>query len=77
MCMKTRKFHVVRVDDLKPLVGQEIADALRAGELLYVTRPERKDVILVDMAVCGYPQDVNNPQGLCQVPRERPTLYAV
>ena len=59
MCMKSRKFHVVRVDDLKPLVGQEIADSLRAGELLYVRRTESKDVILVDMAVCGYPQDIH------------------
>jgi hypothetical protein len=60
MCLETRKFYVVRVNDLKPLRGHEIAEAYDAGELVYICRADRKDVPLVDMGVGGRPQLIHS-----------------
>ena len=65
MCLISRKFHVCRVEDLKPLRGEELAEALDAGELVYVRWPERQHVIMVDVGVRGYPQDAHGSYTGC------------
>lgn len=65
MCPKTRKFYVLRVEDHKPLRGQEIAKSLDAGELLYVRDFPGNHVILVGEGQKRYPQDNHSSYTRC------------
>lgn len=56
MCLKLREFDVIRVDDLKPLWGQELAESLDAGDLVYVRERGSHDVLIVGEGIAVHPQ---------------------
>jgi len=56
MSQKTRKFYVLRVEDLKPVVWEHAAETLEPDDLIYVVCPEIKSVTLTDMRIGVTPQ---------------------
>jgi hypothetical protein len=50
------EFYAVRVEDLKPLCGHQIAEVCDSDEIIYLISADRKDIILTDVSVCVPPQ---------------------
>jgi len=56
MCMKAGKFYVVRVDDLKPVLREQLTESIDANDLVYLVCPERNHVVISDVCVSQHPQ---------------------
>lgn len=56
MCMKTGKFYVIRVDDLKPILRTQFAESLSAQDMVYLVCPEGQNVVLTDVRISDHPQ---------------------
>jgi hypothetical protein len=53
--MIVRKFYVVRVDYLKPLLWEELAESLDTEDMVYLVYSERQNIVLSDVRVGEYP----------------------
>ena len=62
MFKEIREFHAFRVEDHQPLRGHQIAEAIDAGELVYIRWPDGQNVSLLDKAVRGCPQVMHSPR---------------
>jgi len=56
MCVIVGKFYAFAVEDLKPLVWEDLAESVDPDELIYLVGCEGKDVILADVSVCDNPE---------------------
>lgn len=56
MFQPINKFYVIRVDDLKPISGEQLAETLDPNEVVYLVSPDRKDIILANVRVCVPPK---------------------
>ena len=56
MCMKAGKFYLVRVDDLKPIRREQLAESLDANDIVYLVCPERNHVVISDVGIGQHPQ---------------------
>jgi hypothetical protein len=50
------EFHVIRVEDFKPLFWHDLAEICEPDELVYLVGTDRKNVIISDVRVCVPPQ---------------------
>jgi hypothetical protein len=52
-----RKFYAVRVDDLKPISGQDFAESFEADELVYFIDAKRENVVMSSSPMCVSARD--------------------
>ena len=57
MSMKSGQFYAVRVDDLKPICGNDIAESVDPDELIYLVRTKVEGVVRADMCIGVQPQN--------------------
>jgi len=55
MCMIVRKFYPIAVEDLKPIIWQDLAQSFDPDELVYLVSVEGENVVLADVRVCNDP----------------------
>jgi len=56
MSLKIREFYALRVEDLKPVLWQQLSETLDAGELVYLCGGNVERVIIAGEGVCVHPK---------------------